>query len=120
VEAEPDSVTTGDADRLLQLFSNLIGNALQHGTPGGRVQVRVTSSERQLLVRIHNPGHIPVDVLPALFDPFRARQRASRSGGLGLGLYIAQQIAKSHAGTITVESSEATGTTFIVQLLRCA
>jgi signal transduction histidine kinase len=120
VEAEPDAVTIGDADRLLQLFSNLIGNALQHGAPGGRVQVRVGSTERQLLVRIHNAGHIPSDVLPTLFDPFRARQRASRSGGLGLGLFIAQQIAKSHAGNITVESSEAAGTTFTVQLPRCA
>jgi two-component system, sensor histidine kinase and response regulator len=119
VEAEPDLFTTGDSDRLLQLFSNLIGNALQHGTPGARVQVQVTGAERQLLVRIHNPGHIPAEVLPTLFDPFRTRQRASRSAGLGLGLYIAQQIASSHGGSISIQSSESAGTTFSVQLPRC-
>jgi signal transduction histidine kinase len=119
LEAEADCVTSGNADRLLQLFSNLLGNALQHGSPGGRVLVRVASTERRLLIRIHNSGSIPAEVLPALFDPFRARQRASRAAGLGLGLYIAQQIAQSHGGSITVESSEATGTTFTVELPRC-
>jgi signal transduction histidine kinase len=119
LEAEAECVTSGDADRLLQLFSNLLGNALQHGPPGGRVLLQVASTERRLIIRIHNSGSIPAGVLPTLFDPFRARQRAPRAGGLGLGLYIAQQIAQSHGGNITVESSEATGTMFTVELPRC-
>jgi len=117
LETQGDCTTTGDADRLLQLLSNLIGNALQHGTPGSAVRVRATPSERHVVVAVHNAGCIPADVLPALFDPFRTRQPSSKSG-LGLGLYIAQQIAKAHAGDLRVESSEAAGTTFTVQLPR--
>jgi two-component system, sensor histidine kinase and response regulator len=105
--------TTGDPERLLQLFSNLIGNALVHGS-AGTVRVRILDDAPPAAVEIHNPGVIPREVLSTLFEPFK-RQR-NRNGGLGLGLYIAHQIAQAHGGDISVASSEAGGTCFTVTL----
>ena len=64
-------------------------------------------------------GAIPAEVLPVLFDPFRSTNRKQeRSSGLGLGLFISQQIVLAHAGTIDVTSSEQHGTRFVVRLPR--
>jgi signal transduction histidine kinase len=115
------TVVTGDPDRLLQLFSNLLGNAVAHGTPRTAVAVAIAAAEHELAVEIRNHGAIPAALLPALFEPFRgAQQRSGRSAGLGLGLYIAREIAKAHGGEIEVESSEARGTMFRVRLRRSA
>jgi two-component system, sensor histidine kinase and response regulator len=112
-------VTTGDAERLVQVFSNLIGNALQHGDPSTPVTVDVGCLPLEVTVAVHNAGTIPVEQVSTLFDPFRRRD-ASRpgTGGLGLGLYISQQIARAHGGTIEVSSSLEAGTTFGVRLPR--
>jgi two-component system sensor histidine kinase/response regulator len=110
----------GDADRLLQLFSNLVGNALNHGTAGAPISIAVNgvNGSPDIVVRVANRGVIPPEILPTIFDPFRPRQRhdTSRSPGLGLGLFISQQIASAHGGQVTVESTEATGTVFTVRL----
>ena len=117
VEVTGDCSISGDPDRLLQLFSNLIANAVQHGTPGSMVDVSVECDGRDVLARVHNRGVIPPDVMPTLFDPFRARQRTSSSSrGLGLGLFIARQIAIAHGGSVRVDSSDVAGTTFTVRL----
>ncbi|HEY3499928.1 MAG TPA: response regulator [Polyangiaceae bacterium] len=118
--AEP-CVTTGDPDRLLQLFSNVIGNALQHGDPGTAVTVEVSCSEHEAKLTVHNVGTIPPELMPALFDPFRRRQgpRAA-SQGLGLGLYISQQIALAHGGSVEANSSKDSGTVFTVRIPRRA
>jgi CheY-like chemotaxis protein len=109
--------TTGDADRLLQLFSNLIANALHHGDPRIPVSVEVGSSAREATITVHNAGAIPAELMPTLFDPFRRRWGIrSSSKGLGLGLYITQQIAEAHGGTVSVSSSAEAGTTFTVRL----
>jgi len=106
--------THGDPDRLEQLFSNLLGNAITHGLPGTPVTARLTCDRHGIEIEIHNAGVIPPERLATLFEPFSAR--AARSSGLGLGLFIAQEIAKAHGGEIRVASSEPLGTTFLVWL----
>jgi len=117
-EAHGDSLTMGDEERLLQLFSNLVANALHHGERAAEVRVTVDGRDRELVVSVQNGGVIPAGVFPTLFDPFRERHATSRSTGLGLGLFIAQQIANAHGGRVEVESTEATGTCFRVRLPR--
>jgi two-component system sensor histidine kinase/response regulator len=109
----PECSAAGDPVRLLQLFSNLLGNAIVHGAPGTPVTARLTCKDAAVELQIHNEGAIPPALLATLFEPFRAR---SGTTGLGLGLFIAQEIARAHGGTIFVESSEAAGTTFTVRL----
>jgi signal transduction histidine kinase len=118
VEARGDGQAQGDPDRLLQLFSNLIGNAIQHGTAGSPVSVTVDGAEEHISVGVKNHGAIPTELLPTLFDPFRGRTGNGKSHGLGLGLFISQQIARAHGGRIDVESSDAT--VFTVRLPRFA
>jgi len=120
LDSAGDTTTTGDSDRLLQLFSNLVSNALQHGVAGGAVTMSVTGNETEVIVTVRNRGVIPRDLLPIIFDPFRGRKGAvADSPGLGLGLFISQQIALAHGGSIDVASSEDKGeTTFTVHIPR--
>ena len=119
IESSGDCTTWGDPDRLLQLFSNLVGNAIQHGTRGAPVSLSIAGGEREIVIRIRNGGVIPPELLPAIFEPFRARtNNLSRRGGLGLGLFISQQIATAHDGDIGVDSSSTSGTVFTVRLPR--
>jgi signal transduction histidine kinase len=110
IELRADGDVTGewDSDRLAQVASNLIGNALQHGHPDCAIEVRLESSPGDTVVfSVENEGRIPPEVLPHLFDPFRGGGRAAiRNEGLGLGLYIVQQIVLAHGGRIDVESRE--------------
>lgn len=117
VEAAGDSTTMGDADRLLQVLSNVIANALQHGAEGAGVTIAVDGSAREVIVRVQNRGAVPPHVVATVFDPFRQRQH-SKGHGLGLGLFIAQQIAIAHRGSVTMESCEATGTVVTISLPR--
>jgi two-component system, sensor histidine kinase and response regulator len=118
VEASGDCSTLGDADRLLQLFSNLVANAIHHGSAGTNVSIRVHGAAREVAVLVHNEGVIPPELLPTIFDPFRSGHAATKSRGLGLGLFISQQIALAHGGSITVDSSAAEGTTFVARIPR--
>jgi signal transduction histidine kinase len=121
VEVRGDCSTNGDPDRLLQLFSNLLANALQHGAHGSPITVVVDGSGGDIAVSVHNQGVIPADLLPILFEPFRGRpNRSSRSHGLGLGLFISQQIAAAHGGNVSVASNQREGTTFTVWIARRA
>lgn len=121
VEIQGDCTSSGDPERLLQLFSNLIANALHHGEAGSVVTVAVSGMEREIVICVRNRGVIPADVLPTLFDPFRGKKTtSSQSRGLGLGMFIAQQIALAHGGRVAVESSEETGTVVTARLERRA
>jgi signal transduction histidine kinase len=107
-----------DADRLEQVVSNLVGNAIAHGDPDQPITVAVGVNAGMLTLTIHNHGS-PIDpaFVPVLFDPFkRATKSAKRSEGLGLGLYISERIVSAHGGTIDVVSSAEEGTSFRVTL----
>jgi signal transduction histidine kinase len=118
-ESASDCSASGDPERLLQLFSNLVANALTHGLPGTRIMVSATGGSRDIVVAVRNQGVIPPERVSTLYTPFQGKSKdAKRSTGLGLGLFISQQIAKAHGGDITVESSAAAGTIITVRLPR--
>ncbi len=121
IEIQGDVTTSGDPNRLLQVFSNLVANALHHCTKESNVSVAIEGTKNDVQIRVRNQGVIPPELLPAIFDPFRGRGTGAaktRSGGLGLGLFIAQQITLAHGGNVTVESAEPQGTCFTVRLPR--
>jgi signal transduction histidine kinase len=108
-----------DADQLLQVLSNVMGNAVQHGAPGSTVEVRCDGTDpASLVLMVHNAGVVAPEVLPVLFEPFRADTKGRYTRGLGLGLYISRQIIEAHGGTIDVRSTEADGTAFTIRLPR--
>jgi signal transduction histidine kinase len=108
-----------DANRLLQVLSNLIANAGQHGVAGRPIHVTIDGTDSDaVVVNVHNDGVIAADLLPDLFNPFRRAARPGRAHGLGLGLYIVREIVQSHGGEVSVQSSESAGTTVCVRLPR--
>ncbi|MGY3040655.1 two-component system sensor histidine kinase/response regulator [Rhodanobacter sp. TND4EL1] len=93
-----------DPDRLGQVFSNLIGNALQHGTEDTPVEVSIDGrDDQQLRLLVRNAGELPEALLPRIFEPFKGA--SSRSQGLGLGLYIVEQFARAHGGEATARNN---------------
>jgi len=123
---EPHGDLTGewDAARLRQLVSNLLGNAMQHGGGKGAVGITLGSESSHVRLVVHNDGPpIPPEALPTIFDPLvrdpsPELQKQRRPGSIGLGLFIARQVATAHGGAIDVKSSEQAGTTFTVILPR--
>ena len=94
---------------------------IAYGQSGKAVQITIDGEGRDdVVVKVHNHGPaMPADLIPVLFEPFRRGVPQDRSpGGLGLGLYIVQQIVLAHDGKIDVESTEKEGTTFTLRLPR--
>lgn len=107
---------TWDAARVDQVVTNLVSNALKYG--GGRpieVSVRTGRSRATIVVRDHGVG-IPLEEQTAVFGPFARAVAARHHAGLGLGLWIAQQIVHASGGRITLESRPGEGSTFTVEL----
>jgi signal transduction histidine kinase len=101
-----------DAARIAQLLSNLASNALIHGDPNGAVKVTARSDEAVFELSVSNTGDpIPPHTLAQLFKPFTRTSIQGHQRGLGLGLYIAAEVAKAHGGQIDVKS-DATETRF--------
>jgi PAS domain S-box-containing protein len=103
-----------DPDRVTQLLSNLVGNALKFTPAGGRVEVRVQPYDEGTLVSVVDTGDgIPAEQLPHVFDRFFQvnSARAGARHGAGLGLPIARGIVEAHGGTIWIESAAGRGTT---------
>lgn len=111
--------TQADPERLAQIITNLVGNALHYTQLGGRVRITIrrVGEWTELAVSDNGPG-ISADDLPRVFDRFwraeRSRNRAS--GGSGLGLTIVKQLTEAHGGTVLAESQTGVGTTFRVRL----
>ena len=107
-----------DPERLAQAVGNLVGNALQHGEPGGPVTIRIGVEAERAEISVHNHGPpIPPEVLPSIFEPFqRGLRPGALDGSIGLGLYIVRQVARSHGGEVRVRSVEGEGTTFTLEL----
>jgi PAS domain S-box-containing protein len=115
LDAQGDLWGDWDPDRIAQVISNLVGNALQHSD--GEVTVTLRGENDFVVLETRNGGpSIPSEVLPHVFEP--GRRGDARSGGLGLGLFIVQQIVLAHGGSIEVTSSEGAGTTFTLALPR--
>lgn len=126
IEVEVGDQLTGqwDADRLAEVISNLVGNAVVHGTPRTPIHVMAEQGEDdEVIVRISNQGPpIPPALQAVLFEPFaRGPQQRGAQRGTGLGLFITRQIVRVHGGDVEVRSPDAGGTTFVVRLPRkCA
>jgi sigma-B regulation protein RsbU (phosphoserine phosphatase) len=101
----PEPVTC-DHNRISQLFSNLLANALTHGSADQPVRIEATTEAERFEIWVANAGEpILPEALVRLFQPFaRGAVRPSQQG-LGLGLYIASEIAHAHGGTLTAEST---------------
>lgn len=110
-----------DVARLSQLLSNLVTNAIIHGQAERPVTVIVSEVDGTAILAVHNEGDpIPPEELPTLFQPLMqapsTHPRHGGSSGLGLGLYIAREIAVAHGGTLQAASAAETGTTFTTRL----
>ena len=112
IESTLEEPIVGDPDKLTRLVENLVINGVRHGD--GPIKLRLSREDSCAVLAVHNDGPaISADLMPTLFDPFT---RAKKSGGFGLGLYIVNQFARAHRGSVHVESSDQTGTTFTVKL----
>jgi signal transduction histidine kinase len=110
-------VVHGDRARLQQLTSNLLANALTHGSPGGVVTFAAHTDAQHLLIEVGNDGEpIPEEHLAQVFAPFWRRSTSDQREGLGLGLFICAQIVKAHHGQLSVTSTRAEGTRFEVRI----
>ena len=119
LDADDQVVVPGDRTRLAQIFDNLISNAIKFTPAGGRVDVRVFRSDASAVVEVSDTGTgIPEDERLHLFERFFRTSGAIRAAvpGTCLGLAIVGAIAASHSGTVSVESSEGGGATFLVSL----
>jgi signal transduction histidine kinase len=132
VEPKADLRGLWDGQRIQQVLSNLLTNALRHGEAGTTITLVLdgTAPERVVL-SVHNLGAVASEARGSLFEPFSGSSSSpsypayraddpltNQHGGLGLGLYIANQIVRAHAGTLEMESSDSGGTTFRVSLPR--
>lgn len=111
-----------DQARMEQVFTNLIGNAVQHGTEGAPITVSLSAEEDTAVIAINNQGKpIEKDAITSIFNPMVRQLRSGEmqygsTAGLGLGLYIASAIVSAHKGSIEVHSKARSGTTFTVRI----
>ena len=128
IEFRTDGDVSGrwDSDRIRQAISNLVGNAIQHGSADFPVTLSLRGDAANVFIDIHNGGDpIPPGELPKIFDPLirgssAEHPKSNRPGSIGMGLYIAREVAKSHNGRIDVISTTESGTTFKIRLPRQA
>ena len=113
-----------DTGRLRQVVSNLLGNAIQHGTATAPVELSVRGDVFDVELAVRNQGEpIPPEAFATIFDPLvrgssAQAQKQRRAGSIGLGLYIAREIVTAHRGAIDVQSSREAGTVLSVRLPR--
>ena len=118
-----DITVVGDADRLRRLISILLDNAVKYGAEGGHITLTLEKTDRQARLTVSNPGDpIPPEHLAHLFERFyRADASRGEKSGFGLGLAIADTIAREHKGALKAESDAAsTRFTFTIPLRKQA
>lgn len=124
LHAEGDLAGSLDSIRLHQLFTNLLLNAAQYREQKSRVVMSAQGDSDTLMVRVKNKGPaIPEESLQTIFSPLSQLSNASSvrpRNSLGLGLFVAREIASAHGGSITVKSNDVDGTEFTVYLPRSA
>ena len=123
IDASGDAGGKWDRPRIGQVFSNLLGNAVQYGFSDLPINVTIKGEDADVTVSVHNDGvPIPSGALAGLFDALvrsgDGENAHSQSNNLGLGLYITKEIVSAHGGTIEVTSSEKSGTTFTARFPR--
>ncbi len=121
LKCEGDLAGRWDADRLRQILTNLLGNAVQHGDPAAPIEVDLQDKGAQVVLRVSNRGKpLPPDVLPHLFDAFRRSSGRSTNPdrSLGLGLFITRAIVQAHGGHVEAQSSEDGKIAFVAYLPR--
>jgi len=102
-----DGTFSCDPERISQLLSNLLINAIVHGDAAQPIKVMANIEEETLTLSVSNGGTpISADVIDKLFHPFWRNEKNKKTGGLGLGLFIASQIAEAHKGSLMVHSDE--------------
>ena len=111
----------GDGDRLAQVFTNLVDNALNHTPAGGTITLRAQPADQGVTVIVQDSGTgIPPEDLPRIFERFyqvdKSRQRDPNHRGIGLGLAIAHEIVEAHGGRLSADSAPGQGATFTVWL----
>ena len=114
---------TGDSERLAQVVTNLLTNAIQYNKPDGEVRVKLASQGGLAVLTVSDTGPgIPAEDLPRVFERFYRGDKSRTGGNAGLGLAISKAIVEAHGGTIEVSSKENAGTTFTVRLplLKCS
>jgi signal transduction histidine kinase len=111
-----------DSDRIAQVLTNLLTNALQYSPAGTPIHVETHGEAGEVFLGVHNEGMpIPAHLLPTLFEPLtRGTQAGGERRSIGLGLFIVDQIARAHGGGVRVHSTAGEGTTFRVSLSRDA
>lgn len=106
VDLDPREPVTCDRARIAQLLSNLVANALAHGDPSAAVSVSARTSGSSFELSVANSGDpIAEERLARIFEPFSRSTEGTTNQGLGLGLFIASQIARAHGGCLTVSST---------------
>jgi signal transduction histidine kinase len=119
VPTEHEITATFDRERVLQVATILLDNAVKYTPSGGRVGVRVEEYDRGVALVVSDTGvGISEDQLPLVFERFYRADAARTEEGVGLGLSIARQIAESHGGTIAARSTLGVGSTFVLLLPR--
>ena len=113
---EPVEIT-GDSERLAQVVTNLLTNAVYYNQPGGEVRVRLESQGGMAIFTVSDTGAgIPAEDLSRVFERFYRADKSRSTGGNGLGLAISKAVVGAHGGTIEVSSAENVGTVFTVRL----
>ncbi|OKH34322.1 two-component sensor histidine kinase [Calothrix sp. HK-06] len=108
----------GDSERLLQVFLNLLDNAIKHSPPNSHICITGYREGKQAVVKISDQGEgIKDNDLPHIFEQFYTGDRSRKGQGVGLGLAIAKRIIETHGGSINVSSKVGTGSTFTINLL---